>query len=281
MNLEFAYQKALRFTKSHYENFPVISLFIPRKLRKHVAVIYQFARQADDIADEGKLAEADRLDALCKYENDFIESSKGNPANEFWAALTNTIYSFNLNEQNFLNLLEAFNQDVKVNSYQTFEEVLKYCEYSANPVGRLILELFDIRNPGAKKYSDKICTALQLTNFYQDLSIDLIKNRLYIPIQEMRDFGVNEKDFLDNRMNENIKSLIKFQTERAQSLFDEGKNLLTYLKGTLKYEISWTILGGECILRKIKEINYNVLDFRPTISKVDALKLITKTIRQR
>jgi squalene synthase HpnC len=273
-----AYSDAIRFAKTHYENFPVVSLFIPRKFQKHVAIIYWFARTADDIADEGNLETEERLDRLNEFRKRIPELINGNSQSYFELALGKTISEMKLSAGLFSDLLEAFKQDVIKKSYENFEEVLNYCRKSANPVGRLILELFGIRNEQAFIYSDNICTALQLTNFYQDVSIDYHKGRIYFPLSEMKNFGVEENIFTSNENSSEFKELLKFNVRRAQSLFEDGKKLLNYLSGRLKFEIKWTILDGEAILNKIIKNDYKVLGNRPELKKSDFLILLFKAI---
>jgi len=178
----------------------------------------------------------------------------------------------------FYDLLIAFKQDVIKKRYKDFSELLDYCKHSANPIGRLILELFDVRNEKAYYYSDKICTALQLTNFFQDLKIDYQKGRIYLPQDEMDKFFVSEKMFAGNETNLYLKNLLEFNIERTEKIFIDGRNLLSFLKGRLKREINWTILGGETILGKIKSINYDVLNKRPVLTKSDYFNLFVKSI---
>jgi squalene synthase HpnC len=276
LNLENGYKEALNLAKSHYENFPVISLFVKKELRKHVAVIYQFARQADDLADEGDNSSLEKHEALTQYELKLVKAFKGKAESDFWLALANTISERKLSIDNFLNLLKAFKQDTIKSRYESFEDVLSYCKNSANPVGRLILELNEIYNVSALNHSDKICTALQLTNFYQDISVDIKKNRIYIPFKELKKYGVSENQFENNEINDKFRQLLKFQVERARSLFTEGRELLPYLHGRLKFQIRWTILGGEAILQKIESLNFNTLQYRPKLSKKDMLILALK-----
>ncbi|MDH7604578.1 MAG: squalene synthase HpnC [Melioribacter sp.] len=276
--LKKAYDDAVKFTKSHYENFPVVSFFLPNKLKKHIAVIYQFARQADDIADEGNYPIDFRLMLLENYKNTLISTLKGIYEDDFWMALGNTINSMKLTPEYFFNLLSAFEQDVTVTRYKTFDDLLNYCERSANPVGRLILELFDIRDEKVMDYSDAVCTALQLTNFYQDISIDYKKNRIYLPLNEMKKFGVSENIFELKKNNANFKQLLKFHIEKTKELFNKGKNILNYLPGILRLQIKLTILGGEKILEKIEELDYDTLNYRPILSKKDLVNLFFRAI---
>jgi squalene synthase HpnC len=272
-DVENYYNKALQFTKSHYENFPVISLFVKRDIRKHIAIIYQFARQADDIADEGVMPQDERITQLNNYESELERSFSNNFSGGFWKALKLTIDQYKLDIENFFNLLKAFKQDVWKKRYKNFSEVLQYCKYSANPIGRLILGLYNIHNPDAQKYSDKICTALQLTNFYQDVSVDIFKNRIYLPEDELANFKVGFDVIKQKQFSEQFKNLMKFQVDRTKTMFDEGINLLSYLPIRLRFQILVTIKGGQAILKKIEIQNYNVLENRPTLSKIDFIRL--------
>ena len=198
--------------------------------------------------------------------------------NDFWYALHNTILEYNLTPKYFYDLLSAFKQDISKTRYHSFDEVLNYCERSANPVGRIVLEFFNIRDDDSKRYSDAICTALQLTNFYQDVSIDIKKDRIYIPIDEMDRFGVKLNQFELKQNNTNFEQLLKFQIDRTKDYFSIGKNLFSRLPGKLEKQIKATVLGGEKILEKIEMINYNVLNNRPKLSKIDYMKILLKAL---
>lgn len=274
---DFAYNEAIKFAKNHYENFPVISFLIPKDLRKHIAIIYWFARTADDIADEGELSQAERLIRLNEFETRLTETLKGNFSNQFELALYSTVIGKNLSPEYFYNLLKAFRQDITVKRYEDFLSVQGYCVDSANPVGRLILELNNIRDEKAFSYSDSICTALQLTNFWQDTATDYEKGRIYYPLNEMEKYGVTQNMFEIKKNNFNLREMVKQNVERTSNLFDYGKNLLPFLDGRLKYEIKWTILGGEMILDKIRLSDYDVLNNRPRITKIDFLTLLIKS----
>lgn len=275
---ESGYKEALKLAKRHYENFPVVSLLIPSNMRKHVAIIYWFARTADDLADEGNLSNEERIKKLDAFESDFKSSLTNDSTNNFGAALKQTIISNNLSSESFLKLLKAFRQDVTKTQYNDFDEVLDYCSNSANPVGRILLELFNIRNEKAFYYSDKICTALQITNFIQDTKIDYQKGRIYYPLDEMLRFKVDENMFEMNGNNLNLKQLIEFSVNRVQDFFNEGKHILEYLSGRFKYEIAWTIQGGEEILKKIRGADFDVLSSRPALSKSDYIRIFLKSL---
>jgi squalene synthase HpnC len=274
--LNAGYKEAISFTKNHYENFPVLSFFIPKKLRKHIAVVYMYARQADDIADEDNLSVEERINLLENYEADFTKALAAEFETEFWMALANTVVEFQLTPENFFNLLIAFKQDLTVKRYKNFDALLSYCSYSANPVGRIILELYNVSNEEAKNYSDKICTALQITNFLQDVAVDILKDRIYIPLDEMEKFDVEENRFLLKQINGNFKNLMKMQIDRTIKLFEEGEKLLSMLPYRLRKQINWTINGGKGILKKIEANDYDVFNNRPKFSKLDLLKLAVK-----
>lgn len=275
--MSYAYKSALDFANSHYENFPVVSLFIPKDLRKHIAIIYWFARTADDLADEGRLTDNERLKQIEDFESSFTDITIGKFKSPIEEALYLTINEKNLTPQLFYDLLRAFKQDVIKKRYINFEEVLGYCQYSANPVGRLILELFEIKSNDAFEFSDKICTALQLTNFYQDIELDFQKGRIYLPQNEQKQFNVTENMFAKKENNVNLKQLLKHSIERTQIMFDDGKNLLRFLKGRFKLEIKWTILGGEAILEKIRKKDYEIFNARPMLTKTDLSALFIKS----
>ena len=277
-NLNNAYSKSLKFTKSHYENFPVVSFLIPKNLRKHVAIIYWFARTADDYADEGNFSKGERLEKLNNFEFRLKQLLNGKAESDYEFALANTIIEKKLTTENFYNLIKAFKQDVIKKKYENFDEVIDYCKHSANPVGRLILELYDIRKEEAIKYSDKICTALQLTNFLQDVSIDYKKGRIYLPKDEMEMLQITEKLFEYKENNHKLKQLVKHSVDQIQNLFDEGKKLFPLLSGRLKVEIKWTVAGGEEILNRIRKNDYNVLNNRPELSKTRMVSLLLKSL---
>lgn len=272
------YHQALLLAKSHYENFPVISLLVKKELRKDVAIIYWFARTADDIADEGELSAEKRLEKLSRFEKKLSDSLSGFYPDEFWEALHNTIIEKNISPQNLFNLLKAFKQDVTKNRFINFEEILEYCSNSANPVGRIILELHDIRTDSVFNLSDKVCTALQLTNFYQDVKIDLKKNRIYIPLDELKKYQIEENSLAKSENNPNFAQLMKFQVERNRQIYREGEEIIKYLSGRLKYQIKWTILGGMAILSKIEDIKYNVIKKRPVHKKSEYAMLMLKAL---
>jgi squalene synthase HpnC len=278
-NISLAYKKALQFAKNHYENFPVVSFLIPKELRKDIAIIYWFARTADDLADEGEFTSEERITSLEKFELRFLDTINQKFEVDFDAALYNTINTHRLDIKLFLDLISAFIQDIKVTRYQSHKDLLDYCSRSANPVGRLLLQLFNIREEEAIFYSDKICTALQLTNFFQDISIDYQKGRIYIPIEELVQYDVTENDIRISNVNSNFQELMQNQIEKVEAYFSLGYKLIPYLSGLFKYEILLTIKGGEAILGKIKKNNFDVFNKRPVLNKKDILTIIIDVLK--
>ena len=253
----------------HYENFPVASLLLPAALRQPIEVIYRFARGADDIADEGDDAPQARLAKLaaCRARLD-------DPRSEV-AAL---VREHSLPRQLFVDLLEAFAQDVTKQRYADFAELAHYCRRSANPVGRLLLHLFKRTNESDLSRSDSICTALQLTNFWQDVSIDYAKGRIYLPQDEMRQFGVAEAHIAEQRCDAAWQSLMKFQIERARSMLLEGQPLGRELPGRVGLEIRATLQGGLRILEKIERAGCDVFRRRPVLKALDWPLLLAKAV---
>lgn len=268
----------LTSTKDHYENFPVASFLIPKDYRKDIAIVYWFARTADDIADEGIFDADYRFEKLEHFEKQFIYSLENESENVNFNLLSTIIKKNNLSTNYFIDLISAFKQDIKKFRYENYSQVLDYCKRSANPVGRILLELFKVRDENAVKCSDKICTALQLTNFYQDTGIDYKKGRIYYPKDEMKMFSVTEKMFELKENNSNIKALVKYNIDRTQQLFNEGRDIINYLSGRFKYEIKWTISGGEKILSKIVKKDFNVFSYRPVLNKFDYFNLLIKSL---
>lgn len=278
--LESSYQFCFDLARKHYENFPVASFLIPKEKRKFIAAIYAFARIADDIADEGEKSNQEKIDALQNYKELFV-TKKINQNFPNLLAIFDTIIKNNLTEKNFTDLIDAFIQDNIVNKYKTFSEVLDYCSKSANPIGRILLEIFDVRDEEALKHSDKICTALQLTNFYQDLSVDISKNRFYIPEEILKKFELSYNNLIEfnssKRINDNFKWMMKYLIDVNKQLFNSGEKLLNYLEGLFKLEIKLTINGGRGILQKIKKVNYNTFKTRPVLKKLDWLRIIFRS----
>ena len=258
----------------HYENFPVASIFIPREKRKYVAAIYAFARTADDFADEEGYTAGTRMEKLTELERKLHDSANASVRDPLFIALGETIRRFDLPVECFENLLRAFRMDNEKKRYGNWIELLQYCLYSANPVGRLILRLFGYSGDEYTRASDAICTALQLTNFWQDLSIDVRRNRIYIPLEDLENFGCTQEDILKGRTHDNFKRLMGHEVAKTVALFDEGKTLTKLVGRDLQFQLKLTWLAGMKILKKIRRTNYDVFQQRPTISFWDKVSLV-------
>jgi len=268
-SVDDAFHHCERLARRHYENFPVASYFLPKDKRKYVAAVYAFARTADDFADEPGMTPAERIEALNNWEMQLLEMYHGVAHNPVFIALRNTAERFEIPAELFRNLLQAFRSDVKTNRYETFENLLGYCRNSANPVGRLVLLLFNYRSEELMKRSDAICTALQLANFWQDVSVDLQKNRVYLPQEDLRHFRYREEQLFSRAQTEEFRELMAFQVRRTEELFREGKPLLNEVGKDLALELRLTWRGGALVLDKIKKMEYNVLVQRPVLSWSD------------
>ncbi|MGA3285944.1 MAG: squalene synthase HpnC [Bacteroidota bacterium] len=266
-----------QIARSHYENFPIASWFVPKEIRKHIWAIYAFARIADDYADEPGYTLAERMDNLSQWGQYLDECYNGNPTHRVFAALAETVERFQIPVELFQDLLTAFRSDVTVKRYDTFEEVLEYCRNSANPIGRLVLLLFNYRSETMMELSDHICTGLQLTNFWQDISVDLQKDRIYLPLEDLEEFGYSEQDLLHRRFNNYFRELMAFQVQRTAELFVAGKPLLSKVSKDLSLELKLTWNGGTRILQKIHKQDYNVLIQRPALSTLDKLGLLFRS----
>lgn len=278
----FAYCENL--AKTHYENFPVGSFFIPKEKRKYVWSIYAFARIADDFADEGrdpKESQEDlkkRLDALDEWELKLIRAARGEIDHPVFAALTETIKKFEIPIQLLKDLLTAYRMDVMQKRYKDFNELFHYCKHSANPVGRLVLLTFGYKDEALHQLSDKICTALQLANFWQDIPIDFAKDRIYLPQDEMRKFHVTEGDLAAKICNRAFKNLLKYCVDRSFYLFKEGLPLCYQVGKDLRMEMKLTWLGGTMILKKIVGSEYDIFRKRPVIGMADKIKFLMRAL---
>ena len=281
------YQACTQLAQSHYENFPVGRL-VPKRLRHHVHAVYAFARVADDLADEGYAdprahskgdapSESERLALFRNYRQAWQNAQEGLPYDPTYAwiftPLQKTQAELNLPESLFSDLLSAFEQDIVQRRYQSFSDVLDYCRRSANPIGRLVLLIHGERSGELAQLSDHVCTALQLANFWQDVSVDLGKDRIYLPQNDLPRFGVTEEDLFAGKVTPNFRNLLRYQTERAWEFFHQGETLSHRLKRPLSWEIRLTWLGGSEILRKIQRQNYDTLSHRPVVTKVDFVRL--------
>ena len=254
----------------HYENFPVASLLLPQPLREPIAVIYRFARRADDVADEGQQPGEMRLETLALYQARLVAIAAGEfPRDPLFWDVAQIVRTHSLPLQLFHDLLDAFSQDVVKNRYADFHQLLDYCRRSANPVGRLLLHLFKRTDATALKQSDAICTALQLINFWQDVALDWRKGRVYLPQDEMRKYGVTETHLAEQRCDDAWRALMQFQCQRARHMMLEGAPLARTLRGRAALEIGVTIQGGLRILDKLEGAEFDAFRRRPALRWYD------------
>lgn len=259
----------------HYENFPVASLLLPRRLREPVEAIYAFARSADDIADEGNSEPLQRLAALNDYRRELNTiDSGGLPQAPMFARLACNIRAHRLPTILLRDLLDAFSQDVVKTRYADFAELRDYSRRSADPVGRLLLHLYKAATPGNLSHSDDICSSLQFINFWQDVAIDWAKNRVYLPQDELQRFGVSEAQIATGRVDDNWRALMRFQVDRARNMMLRGAPLALALPGRIGWELRLIVQGGLRTLEQIEAVDYDVFRRRPTLGKADWLRLV-------
>ena len=263
----------------HYENFPVASWLLPKRLREPVEAIYRFARTADDIADEGDARPAERLEQLAAYQLALDRIEQGDiPTDSVFGPLSKVIRSHAIPLSPFRDLLSAFAQDVEKTRYANFGEVMNYCRRSANPVGRLMLHLYGDTDPRDLAYSDAICSSLQLINFLQDTGIDFKKNRVYLPQDELAIYHVSETQIATDDSGGMWHTMMHAQIERARKLMQSGAPLGKKLKGRIGLELRVTILGGETILRKLHADPGCVFHHRPTLTRRDWINMLGRAL---
>lgn len=263
---------------SHYENFSVVSILLPRRLRQDFCNIYAFCRVADDLGDEtGDQPESLRL--LADFRRQTLDAFAGHYQTPIFIALSQTIRRHQLPAEPFLDLIDAFEQDQRVSRYQTYDQVLDYCRRSANPVGRLVLYLCGYRDSARQELSDQTCTALQLANFWQDVRRDSVeRDRIYLPRESMDRFGVSEQQIQAGRCDDNFRALARFEVDRTADLFERGSALLPLLRPSVRMQVSLFGQGGRAVLSAIRRQNYDTLSRRPALSKWHKSKLILSTL---
>jgi phytoene synthase len=282
--VEAAYARCLGLARGHYENFPVASRLLPRRTRPHVAAIYAFARLADDFADEGRRSPAARLALLDDWNRRLLEAAAGrvepgeSDAAAVFLALADTMRLYALEVSLFADLLSAFRQDVTVTRYESWEDLLDYCRRSANPVGRLVLRLFGRREARLDAWSDAVCTALQLTNFWQDLAIDWRRGRLYVPLAVVRQTGAREEDLNAGRMSPEWRAAMTLCADATRALFDAGRPLPDAVSGRLRWELRATWLGGRRILDRLVASRFDVFGTRPQLGWRDAVVIAGRSL---
>lgn len=261
--------------RSHYENFSVATWFLPERLRQHFFNVYAYCRISDDLGDEVGDPDAS-LEMLDQWQSELDACYSGSPRHPVFVALQETVRKFDIPQQPFDDLLKAFRQDQSVTRYETFDDLLGYCQYSANPVGRLVLYLCGYRDPDRQGLSDFTCTALQLANFWQDVSDDYAKGRIYLPLEDLRRHRVSEGDIPAGRNTPEFREMMRFEVERARQWFERGLPLISQVDRELAVDIELFSRGGQEILNAIERQGHAVLGRRPAISKTRKLALVAR-----
>jgi squalene synthase HpnC len=281
-------KQSLDHASQHYENFPVASVFLPKNLREPISLIYSFARQADDFADEGNLTVPQRLEMLDEFKSELdLLQAYIKPNRPFFFALGRMIRDQKLPFAPFYDLLDAFSQDVVKTRYRNYSEVIDYCKRSANPIGRLLLHLYQASSQKNIALSDNICSALQIINFLQDIAIDFKKNadkqRIYMCQDELLQFGISEQQIdayvTGTKSIDSVwQTFMQFNLLRVDKMLKSGKPLGKILKGRIGFEMRMIIAGGERIITKIAQVKGDVFNHRPTLDYYDWLLIFTKAL---
>ncbi|HEX2327203.1 MAG TPA: squalene synthase HpnC [Candidatus Angelobacter sp.] len=274
-SLEEARAYCERLAKTHYENFAVATWFLPARLRQHFYNVYAYCRISDDLGDEVGNAEQS-LELLDLWEAELNACYAGSPRHPVFVALAETVKQCEIPRHEFSDLLIAFRQDQSITRFETFDDVLGYCRYSANPVGHLVLYLCGYRDAERQQLSDYTCTALQLANFWQDVTVDYGKGRIYLPLEDLRRFSVSEQVIAERRTTPEFLELMKFQVQRAREWFDRGVPLVKKVNKELAIDLELFTRGGQEILNAIERQGYDVLRARPVISKSRKLMLVLR-----
>lgn len=265
-SVDGAFDWCARLAASHYENFPVASLFLPPEKRPYLQAIYAFSRIADDFADEGADSPELRLAHLAGWDDRLTRCYEGEASHPVFVALRETVRRTNVPRELLADLITAFKRDVTQNRYASFADLLDYCRCSANPVGRLVLTVFGYRDEELFALSDRICTALQLANFWQDVAIDCRKDRLYLPLQDMERFGWTLESWQRLEVNDRFRNLMKFEVARTRELFYSGAELPSLVEPDLRLELKLVWFGGMSILKSIERVKFDVVRRRPHLT---------------
>jgi len=274
-SLEVAQAYCQRLARSHYENFSVATWFLPERLRQHFFNVYAYCRISDDLGDEVGDTSAS-LALLDQWNVELDACYSGAPKHPVFVALAETVQQFEIPKQEFTSLLRAFRQDQTVTRYETFDDLLGYCQYSANPVGHLVLYLCGYSDAARQKLSDYTCTALQLANFWQDVSVDHGKGRIYLPLEDLRAHNVTEADIATANNSSDFCRLMEFEVDRTRDWFNRGFPLVQMVDRELAIDLELFSRGGQEILRAIERQGFAVLGQRPEISKTRKLALVAR-----
>lgn len=278
-SVERAYEYCEEFARAHHENFPVASHFVPGEIRPHLIALYAFARAADDFADEPEY-EGRRREALDAWEAELYRCFHGEAKHPVFVALQDTIERRGLPLPPFEDLLAAFRMDMDIRRHATFTSLRGYTAKSAEPVGRLLLALFGYRDPELVRFADEISTALQLTNFWQDVASDAARDHIYMPAEDLHFFGVTEADLKALKPTKALRDLLRYQVARTRALFERGRPLLGRVGNDLKFELALFWLVGMAILDKIEDADFDVFTRRPAIGARDKAKILAKAAKR-
>lgn len=277
--LSLARSYCARVARSHYENFTVASVLLPRKLLPHFHAVYAYCRWADDLADETAGGE-ESLRLLAWWRRELLAVYDGRPTHPVMVALRETVRTFSIPPEPFLDLLVAFDQDQRKKSYATFDELLGYCHNSANPVGQLVLHLFECHDDDRARLSDEVCTGLQLANFWQDVARDRAIGRVYLPEDDRRRFGYSDDDLRAGRFTPAFAEMLRFEVDRTRGYFERGKALLPLIPRRVRIDVDLFIRGGEAILSAIEAQGFDVWKVRPRVSKWQKARLLIGAVGQ-
>jgi squalene synthase HpnC len=266
--IEQAYAFCGRIARSHYENFTIASWLMPREMRRHMHAIYAYARIADDFADEER-----SIAKIDEWERELEIAYAGTPRHPVMVAIADTARRYGIPREPFADLLVAFRSDVNFQGFESMDELIEYARYSANPVGRLVLYLFGYRDGERQRLSDQICSGLQLANFWQDIAIDLAKDRIYIPRRDLERFGVTPQDLREGRVAPAFVALMEHEVGYARDMLMSGSALASLVDRRLRRDILMFAGGGLAILRAIERAGHDVFRRRPKLGKFDYMKL--------
>jgi len=274
-SLREAQEYCAQLARSHYENFSVATWFLPKRLRQHFYNVYAYCRISDDLGDEvGDPQQS--LELLNQWEHELQACYAGTPRHPVFVALAQTVREFGIPQHEFSDLLIAFRQDQTITRFESFDHLLGYCKYSANPVGHLVLYLGGYNDAERQQLSDCTCTALQLANFWQDVTVDYEKGRIYLPLEDLRRFGVSPEDIARRRVTSQFLELMRFEVERAREWFARGLPLVKKVNKDLAIDLELFSRGGQEILNAIERQGFDVLRSRPAISKPRKLWLVAR-----
>ena len=300
VSLDDAFRYCERLAKTHYENFTVGSFLVPKALRRHVHAIYAYCRWVDDLGDEPyeplveslaganwmheqvrsdsqPLGPSQRMALLDRWEEELEACFTSIPTHPAIIALQDTVQAFNIPKDPFLKLIEANRMEQRASRYSTYEDLLFYCDHSANPVGHLFLYLFGYSDKGMQELSDYTCTALQLANFWQDVHRDYEIGRIYMPLEDLAKFEYTEAELAEHVVNQNFRDLMAFEVQRSEELFQRGLPLVNMLEGKARIDVALFTKGGMAVLEAIKQQEYDVLSRRPSLSRWKKARLFLST----